>query len=43
MPTVESVTRMEYSKILACSARKPRDRISVTTEPISARIFRKRA
>ena len=44
MPSVESSTRIEYSKIRRDgSDRNSVDRISVTAEPISARIFRKRA
>jgi hypothetical protein len=44
MPTVESITRMAYSKIRRfSSARNSTDRTSVATEPISARIFRNRA
>ena len=44
MPSVESSTRIAYSKIRRDgSARNSADRISVAAEPISARIFRKRA
>ena len=44
MPSVESSTRMEYSKIRREeSARYSIERTKVAVEPISARIFRKRA
>src|SRR5229473_3585362 len=44
MPSVESSTRIEYSKMRRDgSARNSADRTSVATEPISARIFRNRA
>ena len=44
MPSVESTTRIAYSKIRRDgSARNSADRISVAAEPISARIFRNRA
>ena len=44
MPTDDSSTRMEYSNIRRDgSDRNSRDTISVTDDPASARIFRKRA
>ena len=44
MPSVESSTRIEYSKMRRDgSDRNSVDRISVAAEPIKARIFRKRA
>ncbi len=44
MPSVESNTRIAYSKMRRDgSDRNSTDRTSVATEPISARIFRKRA
>ena len=44
MPSVESSTRIEYSKMRRDgSDRNSVDRISVTAEPMIARIFRKRA
>ena len=44
MPSVESSTRIEYSKIRRDGSDKNSvDRISVTAEPMIARIFRKRA
>src|SRR5437868_2770292 len=44
MPSVESSTRIEYSnRRRDWSARNSADRTSVATEPIRARIFRKRA
>ena len=44
MPSVESSTRIAYSKMRRDgSARNSVERISVAAEPISARIFRKRA
>ena len=44
MPSVESRTRIAYSKIRRDgSDRNSVDRISVATEPTSAKIFRKRA
>ena len=44
MPSVESSTRIEYSKMRRDgSAKNSAERISVAAEPISARIFRNRA
>ena len=44
MPSVESSTRIEYSKMRRDGSDKNSvDRISVTAEPMIARIFRKRA
>src|SRR5690348_17362487 len=44
MPSVESTTRIEYSKMrLDGSDRNSRERSKVATEPIRATIFRKRA
>src|SRR6266568_2084120 len=44
MPRVESSTRIEYSKMCRDgSARYSAERTSVATDPISVRIFRKRA
>src|SRR4029078_6369494 len=44
IPSVESSTRIEYSKIRRDGAdRNSVDRISVAAEPMMARVFRKRA